>query len=634
MIHKILKKYWGYDSFRPLQAEIINSILSGKDTLGILPTGGGKSITFQVPGLMLPGMVIIVTPLISLMKDQVDNLKQKHIKAVALHSGLTFREKNMVRERLFNDKVKFLYVSPERISSDSFVNEIRTKKISLIVVDEAHCISQWGYDFRPSYLKINRLRKLFPDTPVLALTASATTDVADDIKKQLDFSHDSVEIRGSISRSNLSYLVRQSSGKLFDILNLLKSSSGSAIVYVRSRKKTREIAEFLNNAGISASFYHAGLDNDLKNTRQNSWVSGETRVMVATNAFGMGIDKRDVRMVIHYDLPPSLEEYYQEAGRAGRDGLQSFAVLLISKDDKALLRRRLTMEFPEKDIIKRIYTRICVFSHLEIGEGYEKTVEFDIEKFCNTFSVNEAVLRPALKILNQAGYLEFIEDSDNNSRIIVTVDRDDLYRVKFNSPEQELILTAILRLYPGLFTDYVFINENKIANKTGLPATLIYEKLVELSKAKIIHYIPRRRTPLICFNTAMEEERYITIGKAVYEDRKEILKCRIEAMIDYGYSVSGCRIARLMDYFGEKNNKECGHCDRCREKKKTVYNPLSQHDIIIQLKSLFKDNKGLLEESYLKLLFGQQYEKTKDCLRQLTREGLVKYEEGKWILNT
>lgn len=630
MIHKILKKYWGYDSFRPLQEEIIRSVLEGHDTLGILPTGGGKSITFQVPGLAMEGMVIVVTPLISLMKDQVDNLRSRRIKAVALHSGLTLRERNMARDRIYNDKAKFLYVSPERLGVDSFINEIRRLKVSLIVVDEAHCISQWGYDFRPSYLKVKRLRKVFPSAPVLALTASATKEVADDICRQLDFGAGASTFRQSVTRENLSYVVRKSDGKLYDIHNILKSVEGSAIVYVRSRKRTREIAEYLVNSDISASFYHAGLDSALKEERQNAWMTGDVRVMVATNAFGMGIDKPDVRVVIHYDMPPSLEEYYQEAGRAGRDGKQAYAVLLTAKADKGVLRRHLTMDFPPKEVIKKIYTRLCVFSHLEIGEGYGKTIEFDLVKFCTTYGMSEAVVRPALRILGQAGYAEFIEEYENSSRIMMTVDREELYHVRMSTPAHERILTAILRNYPGVFTDYVFVNEKKLAYLTQLDPTDVYEKLTNLSKQKVIHYIPRRKTPLVYFPTSMEEEKYVVIGKAVYEDRMEMARRRIEAMIDYGFDEVSCRLCKIMEYFGESPDGCCGHCDHCRDRKRKRLPQVGSSDVASHLDRIFSQEKGAYTERELSIIFGRNLGQALEILRDLHREGVMEKRSGVW----
>ena len=632
MLEKVLKKYWGYDSFRPLQKEIINSVLEGKDTLGILPTGGGKSITFQVPGLILDGIVIVVTPLISLMKDQVENLKKRKIQAVYFHSGMTLRERNLNKERIINNKAKFIYVSPERLNSQSFINEISRLKVSLIVVDEAHCISQWGYDFRPTYLKVKNLRIIFPDINILALTASATKEVEADIKYQLEFKTGFSCFRGSISRDNLSYVVRYSDAKLFDIQKILSSVAGSAIVYVRSRKRTREIAEYLSNSGIPASFYHAGLNPADKDERQSRWKNNEVRVMVATNAFGMGIDKEDVRIVIHYDMPPSLEEYYQEAGRAGRDGLQAYAVLLRNSSDKATLRRRLTLEFPPKDVIKNIYTRLCVFSHLEIGEGYEKTVEFDLLKFCKTYNLEERTVRPALHILGQAGYVEFIEEFENSSRLTVTVHRDELYNIRHQSPDHDKILTAILRTYPGLFSDYVFINEKKISYLTHLDPHIVYEKLVDLSKQKIIHYIPRRKTPLLYFLTSMEEEKYVNIGKAVYEDRKRILSQRIEAMINYGFAEGVCRMSNLMEYFGEEITSECGHCDHCRSKKHKKKSRESSYNLSQHLTEMFLNCPEGFTAGKLNMIYGTNFERVMEIIRNLTHEEILIYDDGIWKL--
>ena len=562
-----LRKYWGYDSFRPLQSDIVGSVLAGHDTLGLMPTGGGKSITFQVPGMMLPGVTVVVTPLISLMKDQVDNLRRRRIKAVFLHAGMTRRESMLARERLTNGGAKFLYISPERLRNDNFMADLRRVEVSLIVVDEAHCISQWGYDFRPSYLNIDRLRKLKPGVPVLALTATATPEVADDICAQLDMTDPRV-FRMSFTRDNINYIVRPSETKIHEVFHILSRTSGSAIVYVRSRKRTGDIADYLRFAGISAAGYHAGLSYEYKEERQNSWKSGETRVMVATNAFGMGIDKPDVRVVIHYDLPPSLEEYYQEAGRAGRDGKTSYAVLLTARSDTGLLRRRVTEAFPDRDVIKKIYERVCNTLHISVGEGYDTLSEFDIQKFCDTFNYQERQCRAALHLLGQAGYLEYMEEADRRSRVMMTCGREELYHIECLSPLAEQTLTRLLRGYTGLFADYVQISETTIATALHIPERQVYEAMLELARAKVLSYIPRSRMPLMYLPTSREEPRYLVIGKTVYEDRKQIMSRRVEAMLDYAFNPRICRENRMLEYFGERREQDCGRCDVCRERHK------------------------------------------------------------------
>ncbi len=558
-----LRRYWGYDSFRPLQSEIVTSALSGHDTLGLMPTGGGKSITFQVPGLMMEGVTIVVTPLISLMKDQVDNLKRRHIKAVTFHSGMTRHEHTVALEKLINGGAKFLYVSPERLRNDNFLSLLRGLKVSQIVVDEAHCISQWGYDFRPAYLNIKKLRKVKPDVAILALTATATPEVARDICEQLEM-RDPAVYRMSFTRDNINYIVRPAETKIYEVFHILSRTQGSSIVYVRSRKRTVEISEYLSSAGISATAYHAGLDYELKEKRQNSWQMGETRVMVATNAFGMGIDKPDVRVVIHYDMPPSLEEYYQEAGRAGRDGKRSYAVLLTSKRDQALMRRRVTESFPDREIIRKIYERICNVLNVSIGEGYGLLKEFDIEKFCDLFGYQERQCRSAIHLLQQAGYLEYMEEGDRGSRVMMTCHRDELYDLHGVSPRTERVLTGILRTYTGLFTEYVNINESSMARNLQLSEREIYESLLELGRMKILSYIPRSRIPLIYLPTSREEPRYIEIGKKIYEDRRATMSRRVEAMLSYAYDSHECRENRMIRYFGEERETGCGHCDVCR----------------------------------------------------------------------
>ena len=561
-----LRRYWGYDSFRPLQSEIVTSALSGHDTLGLMPTGGGKSITFQVPGLMMEGVTIVVTPLISLMKDQVDNLKRRRIKAVTFHSGMTRHEHTVALEKLINGGAKFLYVSPERLRNDNFLSLLRGLKVSQIVVDEAHCISQWGYDFRPAYLNIKKLRKVKPDVAILALTATATPEVARDICEQLEM-RDPAVYRMSFTRDNINYIVRPAETKIYEVFHILSRTQGSSIVYVRSRKRTVEISEYLSSAGISATAYHAGLDYELKEKRQNSWQIGETRVMVATNAFGMGIDKPDVRVVIHYDMPPSLEEYYQEAGRAGRDGKRSYAVLLTSKRDQALMRRRVTESFPDREIIRKIYERICNVLNVSLGEGYGLLKEFDIEKFCDLFGYQERQCRSAIHLLQQAGYLEYMEEGDRGSRVMMTCHRDELYDLHGVSPRTERVLTGILRTYTGLFTEYVNINESSMARNLQLSEREIYESLLELGRMKILSYIPRSRIPLIYLPTSREEPRYIEIGKKIYEDRRATMSRRVEAMLSYAYDSHECRENRMIRYFGEERETGCGHCDVCRSRR-------------------------------------------------------------------
>lgn len=621
-IESILKKYWGYDSFRPLQRDIIESVMSGHDTLGLMPTGGGKSITFQVPGMTFEsGLTVVVTPLISLMKDQVDNLKRRGITAVMLNSGMTIKETRIAWERLCNGRARFLYVSPEKLRNAYFLDELRSLPVRLIVVDEAHCISQWGYDFRPSYLKIAELRKVHPDTPVLALTATATPLVANDIMRQLDFNAKRRVFKMSFSRDNISYLVRLSENKFYDIFHILSRTSGCGIVYVRSRRKTREIAEFLTASGISADYYHAGLSYETKVERQNTWQSGSIRIMVATNAFGMGIDKSDVRVVVHADFPPSLEEYYQEAGRAGRDGKTSYAVLLVSKNDKATLHRKLKLSFPDRDDIRIIYERACNFMNLAIGEGYDRLIEFDFELFCETFHLQRQQALAAFHLLSQAGYLDYIEETESNSRIMITVDREELYSLRC-SAEADRTLQCLLRQYPGLFSDYVKINEGTVSRETGLDSESVYNSLLELNRQKILSYIPRRRTPLMHIPTSREEGRYIEIRKSIYEDRFKIMYDRIEAMIDYAYREDGCRVSRMLDYFGEVDACDCGKCDICRSKKKSKTH-ISKDEMIKRVWKYMQMYPSGITQAILERNFSPDDRLAGDALRYLVEEGFA-----------
>jgi len=563
----VLNQYWGYDAFRPLQQDIIQSVLDGRDTLGLMPTGGGKSITFQVPTMAMDGMALVVTPIISLMKDQVDRLRALNIKATYLYAGLTRAEVNRTYEKCLYGNYKFLYVSPERLQSQSFMERLRQMPVSLIVVDEAHCISQWGYDFRPSFLRIAEVRKLFPKVPVLALTATATPVVVEDIQRCLQFRETNV-FSMSFARSNLSYVVRHTEEKATELAHILRSVPGTAIVYVRSRKRAKQISDELNRLGIRADFYHAGLYVEDKEDKQNKWTTDQCRVMVATNAFGMGIDKPDVRLVVHVDIPNSLEEYYQEAGRAGRDGKRSYAVLLVKYTDQRTLRRHITEAFPDKDFIRNVYERVGNFLGVSIGEGYQQMFDFNFNLFCQTFNLPVLATHNALKILTQSGYIEFVEEIETQSRVMILARKDQLYDLDTTTPGADQVLQAILRLYTGLFADYVFINEDVISYRTGLDQETIYKSLLELTRMHILHYVPRKRTPYIIYTTSREEPKYVLIPKAIYEDLRQRMTDRIEATINYAYSDTGCRERMLLGYFGEQRGDACGQCDLCIDMRK------------------------------------------------------------------
>ena len=560
--HEILKQYWGYDSFRGIQEEIIKSIGEGRDTLGLMPTGGGKSITFQVPALAKDGLCIVMTPLIALMKDQVQNLRQRGIKAVAIYSGMTRQEILIALENCIFGNYKFLYISPERLDTDIFKQKLRAMKVNMITVDESHCISQWGYDFRPAYLKIADIRELLPGVPLLALTATATPDVVQDIQSRLKFREKNV-FRMSFERKNLAYIVRKTDNKTAELLHILRRMPGSAIIYVRSRRRTKETTELLTHEGITADFYHAGLDNAVKDIRQKRWQDGECRVMVATNAFGMGIDKPDVRLVIHLDLPDSPEAYFQEAGRAGRDGEKAYAVILYSKSDKVTLHKRIPDTFPDKDYIKKVYEHLQYYYQMAMGDGLGCTKEFNLEEFCRKFKHFPVPADSALKILTQAGYIEYTDEQDNASRIIFTIRRDELYKLREMGNETEALVQTILRSYTGLFTDYAYISETALSLRTGLTRQQIYNVLMSLSKRRIIDYIPRKKTPYIIYTRERVELNHLHISPAVYEERKERYEARIRAMVDYVTSETACRSRMLLRYFGEKNENNCGQCDVC-----------------------------------------------------------------------
>ncbi len=619
-ILSVLKRYWGYDSFRPAQMEIIGSVLAGKDTIGLLPTGGGKSITFQVPTMLGDGLTLVVTPLISLMKDQVDNLRSRDICAVYLHSGLTRREAELAYDRCRLGKARFLYVSPEKLQSASFIDDVRRLDVRLVVVDEAHCISQWGYDFRPSYLKITTLRVHFPSAVFLALTASATPEVIADISDKLEMKNPDIH-RLSFTRRNISYIVRYSDVKEAKVVDILTKTSGTAIVYVRSRVRSRRLAELLVRNGISAEFYHAGLQPQEKKERQNRWKSGETRVIVATNAFGMGIDKPDVRTVVHHDLPSSLEEYYQEAGRAGRDGKPAFAVLIANNADKALLSRRLTDAFPPKETLRRIYELVGNFLDIAVGEGYGAMCEFNLELFCSRFKFMPAVVVSSLRLLTQAGYIDFNEEMTTRSRVMMIMNRHELYDLHL-SEEADRVLQHLLRSTTGIFADYENIGESSIASDLGYTERTVYEALLLLNRKHVLHYIPRRTSPYVFYTTSRELPGDLRFPIAVYEDRRRRMEQRIAAMRCFAFDMTECRVNIMLRYFGENPQDPCGKCDVCRSKK----SPAADADSIRRSILYLASQPGSKSVDYIVEQLGVRRHDVIEQIRALVDEGTLRLD--------
>lgn len=586
----ILRKYWGYEDFRGIQREIIESIGSGRDTLGLMPTGGGKSITFQVPALAQEGVCLVITPLIALMKDQVSHLRQRGIRAAAIHSDMTHSAILQALDNCVYGGTQILYVSPERLHSELFQAKFRHMKVSFITVDEAHCISQWGYDFRPSYLHIAEIRQLKPEIPVLALTATATKEVVEDIQEQLRFKEKNV-FRMSFERKNLAYVVRKATDKPSELRHILNSVKGSAIVYARSRKRTKETAEWLVSQGISATYYHAGLDVDVKDRHQQAWVNNEKRVMVATNAFGMGIDKPDVRLVIHVDSPDSMEAYFQEAGRAGRDGKKAYAVLLYDSSDARKLSKRVAQTYPEKEYIRDVYEHLAYFFQVGTGTGRGRTFEFSIDKFCVTYKYFPVLVNSALQILERSGYIHYEADPDNSARILFLLERNDLYFLENTTRETEAVITALLRLYGGLFTDYVYIDEGFVANEAGLTQPQVYMVLKELSKRHIVDFIPRRRIPYITYTREREDGDRVIIPQSVYEERRTQYIKRIQAMLDYANNDHVCRSRQLLDYFGEECWQDCRQCDVCVTHQGNMLNEGRTRLYRQQIKDMLGDRK-------------------------------------------
>ena len=623
----ILHQYWGYPDFRGIQKEIIESIGAGKDTLGLMPTGGGKSLTFQIPALAQDGVCIVITPLIALMKDQVDHLRHQGIPAAAVYSGMHRDAIVATLENCVLGGTRLLYISPERIGSDIFQVKLRHMKVSFITVDEAHCISQWGYDFRPSYLQIATIRRLVPEAPVLALTATATPEVVDDIQERLGFKVKNV-FRMSFERKNLAYVVRQTEDKDAEMVHILQSVPQTAIIYCRSRKRTKDVAQKLTEYGISATWYHAGLEPAVKDQRQNDWQNDRIRVIVATNAFGMGIDKPDVRVVIHLDCPSSLEAYFQEAGRAGRDGRKAYAVLLYNGSDRRTLQKRVEDTFPPKEYVQTVYEHLAYFYQIGVGSGAGCTFEFPIDRFCTTFKHFPTRANAALTLLQRAGYIDYEQNPDTQARIRFLLNRDDLYRLDALSDKENEVVTALLRNYGGLFSDYGYVDESYIAQEAGLDRSQTYTVLVNLSKKRIINFIPRKNTPIIRYRSDRIDGADIVLDRSVYEDRTAQFVKRIHSVIDYAQNGRVCRSRQLLRYFGETKSVDCGQCDVCLSHTDTEDGD-ERKLIRRQLLTLLADGKKHHITEIRRL--NSDWELTGDVMREMVLEEDIRME-GSFLL--
>ena len=599
-IQQILLKYWGHKSFRPLQEDIINSVLEGKDTLALLPTGGGKSICFQVPALKIEGVCLVITPLIALMKDQVENLKNKNIKAVAIYSGMHRNEIEIALNNCIYGDVKFLYLSPERLETISFREILRQMKVGLIAVDEAHCISQWGYDFRPPYLTIAKVRPLLPGVPVLALTATATVDVVQDIQEKLLFPVTNV-FRKSFERKNLTYYVIKEEDKFNRLLRIVRKIKGSGIVYVRSRRKTKEISDFFNKNNITSDYYNAGLDNATRDIKQKEWMKGRKRIMVATNAFGMGIDKPDVRFVVHIDIPDSLEAYFQEAGRAGRDEKQSHAILMFDDADLSNARRNFAISFPDPDKIRDVYRALGNYFQLPVGGGRETAFDFDIHEFCENYKFSSILVHNALRFLEKEGYLLTNEALATPSRIIFRLEKEDIYKFQVENPGFDNFIKVLLRSYSGIFSDFVKINENLLAKRIEKTIDYVVTTLLKLNKLGVVIYIRQNTKPQIIYCRERVDIKNIYFSKENYSERKKVALRKLESVISYAKSDNKCRSQVLLLYFGDTGSKRCGKCDVCLRRNKLKLSELEFDLVLEQIKPLLKEKPYKPEELFLKI---------------------------------
>ena len=628
-IHTILSHYWGHENFRPLQEDIIRSVMEGKDTLALLPTGGGKSVCFQVPALAMDGICVVVSPLIALMQDQVENLKRRGIPAIAITSAMRKREIDVAFDNCVYGKIKFLYVSPERLQTEIARVRISRMNVNLLAVDEAHCISQWGYDFRPPYLQIAELRELLPDVPVMALTATATEEVVADIATQLEFKPGHRIIRGSFARSNLSYVLRETDDKPTRLLRMLQQVPGCSVAYVRSRRRTQEIASFLNQQGITATFYHAGLTPQQRTERQQLWLTNKVRVMVATNAFGMGIDKPDVRTVAHLDLPDSPEAYFQEAGRGGRDGQPAFATLFWHKRDLDELNEHLEAAFPPLDEIKRTYQALANLYEVPVGAGEGLTVVFDQQKLCDTYKLDKVTVFNSLKFLEREGYIAVSEAIFQPARVMIVTSRENLYKFEVANAVYEPFIKLLLRSYSGLFDQFTKISEFDLAKRMGRPVRDVVQWLNDLQQHDLISYLPQNEKPLLTFINRRVDAKHLYISPQHLRERRLAAERRVKAMQEFVTDNTRCRQASLLHYFGETKAEACGKCDVCRAAKNTT---AENAETLAQKITSLLDQPVLMEKLILHFPDNQQKEVVQ-TLREMADSGMIRFQ-GDWVERT